>query len=256
MKTKLPAAIAAALACAFAAVQLSAQAIYYTAGHGDLGVSYHPGDTTFGIHWGLDAGATVDGATLTTHTEYAENEVIAWTTATTPLPSSSETWLGVASGPVWRLGSGAYPPDLGFNASGAGDPELWFDTTLAITLTGWNTPEGGEVALRSGASSTASTLFSTYDPASTLDNNTWAFDMSVGHIHLVWYFSVAGTYELTFNWAGTYLGGDTPQEVTGTGTFTFIAGDLPPAIPESATWAAMSGIAVLGLVAWRRRHRS
>lgn len=254
-KTSIFTTIAVATSLAVSATVASAQALYYTAGHGDFGVSYTPGDTTFGLHWGLDAGATVDGETLTIHTEYAPDELIAWTTATNTTPSNSASWLGVTGGStVYRLGTDSYPPNLGFNSSGAGSDEQWFDSTLNITLVGWTTPEGGEVAFLSGSTPSASTLFSTYDPGSTINDNTWEFDMGVGHAHLVGYFSVAGTYELTFNWSGTYIGDGTiePVEVSGTGTFVIQVGEI--AVPEPATYAAIFGVATLALAMWRH-HR-
>lgn len=220
----------------------------YTAGHGDLGVSYTPGDTTFGTHWGIDAGATVDGVFLSQHTEYAPEDLIAYTTALSNTPSNSATWLGVAGGTsVYRLGSDAYPPNLGFNSAGAGADGNWLDSTLYITLSDWSGP--GEVALRSGSSTGSSTIFSTYNIGSTINDNVWEFDMGVGHIHLVWYFSEPGYYELTFDWASTYIGGGAPVDVTGTGTFGFYAG----VVPEPGTWSL--AILGLGLILVFRRQR-
>jgi len=226
--------------------------LLYTAGHGDLGISYTPGSTAFGMHWGVDAGATVGGTTLQSQQDYQPSELIAWTTATTNTPGSSSSWLGVAGGTsVFRLGSESFPPNLGFNTSGAGIDSNWVDSTMFITLSSWSGP--GNVAIRSGSTSGSSTIFSTFAPGVTLDNNTWAMDMGVGHIHLVWYFSQPGTYDLTFDWASTYIGGafaSNPLNVTGTGTYQFQAG----AIPEPQTWALML-LGFLCLIAMKARCR-
>lgn len=234
-------------------VKLPAAALLYTAGHGDIGVSYTPESTNFVLHWGLDAGATVDGATLTTHTEYAPQDLAPYTTAMSNTPSNSATWLGVAGGTsVYRLGSDPFPPNLGFNSSGAGPDSDWLDGILTVTLSGWSDSNPGEVALRSGTSPGASTIFSTYDSDVTIDDNNWQFDMGVGHIHLVWFFSAPGYYELNFGWAGTYIGGESPLDVSGTGTFGFHAG----VVPEPGTWAlALFGLS-MSMVFRRRRQRA
>lgn len=239
------------LTCCLLGAALSAQAqTLYTEGHGDLGISYTPGETTLEALWGIDAGATVDGSVLTSHTTYLPNELAAFTTATTTTPSSSLTWLGVAGGSeAYRLGSNTYPPNLGFNTSGAGPDSDWQDSTMLITLSGWSGP--GEVALRSGSSSGALTWFSTFDESATVNrDNTWEFDMGVGHVHLVWYFSEPGYYELTYDWAGTYIGGESPLDVTGTGTYGFYVG----VVPEPASGALLGGC--LALAAVLRRHRA
>lgn len=227
----------------FLAAPIRAQ-VFYTAGHGDLGVSYSPGDSSFGMHWGIDAGATVDGTVLQSRHDYLPGELVAWITATSATPVNSGTWLGVGGGStVFRLGSDSFPPNLGFNTSGAGDDSNWVDSTMFVTLSNWSGP--GEVALRSGGSSGSSTIFSTFDPGSTIGNNTWGMDMGVGHVHLVWYFSEPGYYELTFDWASTYIGGtyaSNPLDVTGSVTYGFQVG----AVPEPRTLALLGpGLAVL-----------
>jgi surface-anchored protein len=221
---------------------------YYTAGHGDLGVAYTPGETEFEPHWHLGGGAIVNGSPLSTEEEYAPGDAIAWTTATFAAPSGAADWLGVAPGStVFRLGTNSFPPNLGWATEEAGAETDWFDGTINISLTGWNNANRGEFALVSGGNA----LFSTYGASA----NSWDFDVEVGHAHATWYFSQAGYYELSFTWSGLYVGEGAPLEgieVIGAGTFGFQAG----AIPEPSTYAAVFGAAVLGLALLRRRRRA
>lgn len=224
----------------------------YTAGHGDLGVEYTPGETTFTPHWHLGGGAVVNGSPLATDEEYAPGDLVAWTTATFAAPSGSSTWLGVTPGTtVFRMGTNSYPPNLGWSTEEAGVETEWDNGAINISLTGWSNTNPGEFALVTGGNA----LFSTLGNSATVNNNTWAFDVEVGHAHATWYFSNPGAYELTFTWTGLYIGAEAPPEgilVTGTGTFGFQAG----AIPEPSSAAALAGMIALGAVALRRQRRA
>lgn len=195
----------------------------YTAGHGDLDITFS--GSAYVPRWNLDAGATVNGSPLASTATYASAALIADSNATSTTPSTSLTWLGVPGGTtVYRLGNASYPPNLGF-ATHIGSDSDWLNSTITITLSGWSPANPGAVALRSGTSSSAVTWFSTYAPSNTVNSdNTWDFDVGVGHAHLVWYFSAPGYYELEFTWSGTYVGGGGSVPVSGTSTFGFHVG--------------------------------
>ena len=225
---------------------------YYTGGHGDIGVGYTPGETEFEPHWHLGGGAIVNGSPLAAEAEYAPGDLIAWTTTTFAAPSGSGTWLGVTPGTsVFRMGTSTYQPNLGWATEEAGAETVWENGTINISLTGWSNANPGHFALVTGGTA----LFSTVGNAATTNNNSWNFDVEVGHAHATWYFSHAGYYELSFTWTGLYIGTDAPPEgiaVTGTGTFGFQGG----AIPEPSSAAALAGLFALGAVALRRQRRA
>ncbi|MET0262155.1 MAG: PEP-CTERM sorting domain-containing protein [Rariglobus sp.] len=220
---------------------------YYTGGHGDIGVGYTPGESTFEPHWHLGSGAIVNGSAISGDREYAPHEAIAWTTATFDAPSGSDTWLGVASGTtVFRMGSSSFQPNIGWATEEAGFETDWFNGTINISLTDWSSSNPGDFALVASGNA----LFSTYGAS----GNTWAFDVEVGHAHATWYFSQPGYYELSFTWTGLYTGAGSPPEgiaITATNTFGIQVG----AIPEPSSFAVLASLAVLGMTSCLRRRR-
>ena len=237
-----PLAAALVAAALFTTISASAQTVYFTAGHGDIGIEYEAGSNEVEPHWHIGAGATVDGSVLSSGDEYAPDQLIAWTNATLAAPSGSDTWLGVAPGTtVFRMGNNTYQPNLGWGTEEVGFETDWVGETITIQLTGWSASNPGEFALVSGGTA----LFSTFGGST----NSWVFDVAVGHAHAAFYFSDPGYYELTFTWTGEHV---VDGPVTGTGTFGFQAG----AIPEPSSAAALAGLVSLGLVAQRRRRRA
>lgn len=218
------------------------QAVYYTAGHGDIGIAYELGSGAFESHWHVGSGAVVNGVTLSSGAEYAPDELIAWTSSTFAAPTGSTNWLGVAEGTdVFRMGNSTFLPNLGWATEEVGIETDWVDESISIELTGWSGANPGEFALISGSSA----LFSTFGGAA----NNWIFDVASGHAHAAFYFTNPGYYELTFTWTGEHV---IDGLVTGTGTFGFQAG----AIPEPSSAAALAGLVSLGLVALRRQRRA
>lgn len=226
----------------------SAQSIY-TAGHGDMGIEYTPGETEFEPHWHLDAGAVVDGTTLDGGEEFAPDELVARFSGTAGVGTASvANALGVSTGyTAYRTGISAYPPNLGFALEEVGSPSVWLNETITLTLTGFSGP--GEMALSQTISGFGTIVwFSSLGDGYTVANNSWELSVG-GHIHLDWWFSEAGFYEVGFTWNGTYIGGGTPVDVTGTGIFGLQAGVVPE---PSIVGLLASGLLML---AARRRHR-
>lgn len=240
-KSSLNAALLAASSISLASIT-HAQAVYYTAGHGDIGIEYELGSGEFEPHWHIGSGAVVNGVTLSSENEYAPDQIIAWTTSTFAAPTGSATWLGVAEGAdVFRMGNSTFQPNLGWATEEVGIETDWVGETITIELSGWSGSNPGEFALIAGGNA----LFSTFGGST----NNWVFDVASGHAHAAFYFSDPGYYELTFTWTGEHV---VDGLVTGTGTFGFQAG----AIPEPSSAAALAGLVSLGFVTLRRQRRA
>jgi len=207
----------------------SSAQIYYTTGHGDIGIGYEEGELE--PHWHLDAG------------EYAPGEVIARVSSTTLSPGGSVSFLGAADGSTIHVaGSAANQPNLGFGAEEL-DPSDWLGP-ITITL---NVFDGaGNFALyttdRSGA--VADVLFSSFNPGATFANNS--FTMLPGdHQHFTFGFTEVGYHEITLTWSGTHV-------ADGFKSSTAIYGF--EVVPEPSTWALLAvGLVVVMVVAGRRR---
>lgn len=223
----------------------------YTGGHGDLGVEYTPGEDHFHAHWHLDAGSVVNGSTLATGQEFEPDELVARFFGTASVNGTVASALGVSAGhTAYRTGISAYPPNLGFALEEVGSPTDWLDESITLTLTGFSGP--GQMALSQTLGAPFNTTlvwFSSLGDEYTQANNSWGLPVG-GHIHLDWWFSEAGLYEVDFTWEGTYLGLGDPIHVASSGTFGFQVG----VIPEPATWGAIAAGLLAGLAIVRRRR--
>lgn len=201
----------------------------YTDGHGDLGVEYTPGETEFEAHWGIGAGSIVDGDPLPgfEEVEFAPDELVARLFGTASVSNASvASALGVDTGyTAYRTGNTSYPPNLGFALEEVGMPEDWLDESITLTLTGFSGP--GEIAISQTISGFGTIVwFSSNGDAFTVNDNQWAFGVG-GHQHLDWWFTEKGSYTLEFTWTGTYIGGENPVDVQGSGTFGFQVNMIP-----------------------------
>lgn len=220
----------------------------YSSGHGDIGVEYTPGSTEFEAHWHLDSGAMVNGQPLASEQEFEPETLAAYVSTSAAVPTDSVAQaLGVEIGAdVFRTGTSAYPPNLGFGLEEIGDPTDWLNETVSISLTGFSGP--GEMAVSQTISGIGTLVwFSSLGGELTQSDNVWDFGVG-GHQHNNWWFSEEGEYEVSFTWTGTYIGGESPVEVSGTGTYLFQV----QTIPESAAAGWLLGVGALAL-AWRRR---
>lgn len=234
----------------FTTSPVHAQAIY-TEGHGDLGVEYTPGETEFEAHWHIGSGAIVDGQPVPglDGEEFAPDGLVARLTATSSVSNSSvASALGVSTGyTAYRTGITAYPPNLGFALEEIGAPGDWMNETIRLTLTGFSGP--GELAISQTIVGLGTFVwFSSLGDGFTVDDNGWEFAVG-GHQHLDWWFTEAGIYEIGFTWTGTYIGGENPIDVSGSGTFGFQV----DVVPEPGTWGLlMAGLLILGIFGQRR----
>ena len=203
--------------------------IYYTDGHGDIGIGYEGGELE--PHWHLDDG------------EFAPGEVIAKIAATTLSPSSSSAFLGVADGSlIYVAGSSANQPNLGFGAEEL-EPADW-DGPITVTLSGMDGP--GHFALYTLNLSGAVTdvLFSSFDAGETFANNSFTL-LPGDHEHFTFGFTEVGHYEITLTWSGTLSGGGFRSSEA---TFGF------EVVPEPGTWTLLIvGLMAMVIVARKRR---
>lgn len=229
---KLKNAVPLLAALLFSALSLQAQ-VFYTTGHGDIGVGYDPAEQAFEPHWHLGEDE-----------EYAPNEGVAVIQSAGTSPIGSSSALGVPDGTsIWVAGSSARQPNLGF-ATEELDPADW-DGEITLSLTGWTGP--GEFALYTtnlSGSSVVDVYFSTDNPASTFGSNSFGL-LPGDHQHFTFGFTTPGHYEFEFTWTGTHV---TDGEITTSGSFGF------DVVPEPTT----SGLLLIGItvVAAARRRRS
>lgn len=218
-----------------------------TDGHVDIiGIGYveeSPGVFVLEPHTHVEFG-TVDGVGVN-DVEYEAGDL------TMLVPGSTLTarevggqWdpIGVAAGEnhYFLPQSATQADSLGSIFAGIGTEELnpldW-STDISITLTGMTGP--GEFALAQVVLGTPTFYMSTADGISGADVYSQSAD---DHQHFNWYFTEAGDYSLTFDFAATHAE-DGLQTATATYNFTVI--------PEPS--AALLG--VLGVLGLMRRRR-
>jgi len=247
---KLKISAAALLAAALSLTPASAQAIW-NSGHGDLGIGYD--GTALDPHVHLHTGAVVDGTPLVADDEYAPGgarPVIAFSKGQARATGAQWNFLGVnANDTVWTFPAieDLTLPYIGFGA----EDLLAADWTqpFTITLTGL----AGSGALAMGQFSAYTTdIFGfptgniqTFDGISASD----VVNLDAGdHLHFNFAFTQPGIYEATFLIEGVHAV-DGAKSASATYTFEVAA------IPEPSSYAALAGLASLGLVALRRRRR-
>lgn len=207
----------------------SSAQIYYTTGHGDIGIGYEDGELE--PHWHLDAG------------EYAPDEVIARVSSATLSPVSSASFLGVADGSTIRVaGSAANQPNLGFGAEEL-DPSDWLGP-ITVTLNAFDGAGNFSLYTTNLSGAVTDVLFSSFNPSATYANNS--FTMLPGdHEHFTFAFTEAGYHEITLTWSGTHVSDGFKSS---TATYGF------EVVPEPGTWALLGvGLVVVMIVARRRR---
>jgi surface-anchored protein len=227
---KLHNAVPLFAALLFSVFSVQAQ-IFYTTGHGDIGVGYDPSEQAFEPHWHLGE-----------DDEYAPSEVVAVIQSTGSSPAGLSTALGVPDGTsIWVAGSSARQPNLGF-ATEELDSGDW-DGEITLSLTGWTGP--GEFALYTtnlSGTSVVDVYFSTDNPASTFGSNSFGL-LPGDHQHFTFGFTTPGRYEFEFTWTGTHV---TDGVITTSGSFAF------DVVPEPAT----AGLLLIGtIVVAATRHR-
>lgn len=135
--------------------------------------------------------------------------------------------------------------DNGSFLTSGGPPRWEFDPSLPITLS-WTSPAG----YTSG--DTVRLVFS--GPGSPA---TWSGTNETSHTFAAGYFQAGGQYgsSLLYQHQLTpYVGGFGGTDA-GIGIFQTYTNFTLQAIPEPSTYAALLGVAALGLVAWRRRRQ-
>jgi surface-anchored protein len=203
--------------------------VYYSTGHGDLGIAFEEGELE--PHWHLASG------------EYAPGDVVAVVSATRSAPNSSETFLNVAQGTsIYVAGSAAYQPNLGFGAEEL-VPDDWTGP-ITVTLSGLTGPGNFALYTLNLNGDLSNILMSSYNPSSTFANNTLSL-LPGDHAHYTFGFTEAGIYDITLTWSGTHV---TEGFQSASGTFQF------EVVPEPGTWALLTiGLVAMMIVVRKRR---
>lgn len=225
-----------ALAC-----PVSAQ-LFYTQGHGDIGVGYEAGELH--PHWHLGPGAVVNGSPLVVDEEYEPGDLIAVVpNLPSARPAGSEyDILGVSAGAnIWVLPqTGAIDrPDLGLATE-----ELEFDdwtTQIRFELTGFSGP--GDFTLFRMVAGSPVFYMATSDGINP--SQDFRLLSPGGHQHYNWVFTAPGTYDITLTISGTHA---VDGFKSATETFTFNV------VPEPSTFALI-GLSLFALAVLRGRRR-
>ena len=225
-------ALALAPSLTFAQIQLPAD-------HVDFGIGFDEG--ALELHWHDEAGDS----------EYAPHEAYAYiplgSTISRPAGSTWDFSGTVAGGTLYVAPATDQTPSVLF--LGIGSEEIAGGTFAgdSITLRLDSIAGPGAFALwqTDGFGSPIVALSST-------DNTYSSFNLTTGgHDHYNWGFTAPGVYELTFTVSGVLDDGFATLAAD-TATFTFAVGTAP--IPEPSSFAAIGGLAALGLAASRRRR--
>ncbi len=207
------------------------------ADHVDFGIGFH--DDELELHWHDED----------SDTEYAPNEAFVFI----PLSSTFTNpggygFTGTTAGGTVYLAPAVETPGVIF--LGIGTEEIPAGTFVGdvVTLILVNKVGPGEFSLWKESFGGPVVSLSTVS-GSQLFN----FDVATGqHAHFNWGFSAPGLYTLEFMVNGTLADG-LNTNIGDTATFTFAVGTP---IPEPSSFAALAGLAALGLSASRRRRRA
>jgi surface-anchored protein len=226
-----------------------ASAATFISGHVDfIGIGYEGG--VFEPHSHAHAGAVVliDGVPteLTEDTEYELGELIVQT-STTSLRAADAAWnsTGVESGQSYYILSETEIEGQPFIGVGAEEltPGDWnSDITITLTgATGSGITAGGIFSLAQTSGGVPTFFMSTLNGISEAD--VFSMDLNAdAHAHFIWGFTEVGTYNLTFEIAGTHSL-DNVEPATATYTFNVV--------PEPSS-ALLGGIGALALLRRRR----
>lgn len=228
-----------------------AQAQLWTAGHGDIGVALHDDGhgPEFHLHAHLHTGAVVDGSPLAADAEYDAGAITISVPLLTKISAPDNATLtagtGAATGAdLWILpqgNPGANPiPFLGI-ATEELNPADW-STDITFTLGAVTSPSGsGDFSIwQPDGVGGFNFYFSTENGNNTLDQ------LAGVHDHFNYGFTEAGSWLVEITASGTH---NTLGALSDTQTFQFNV------VPEPSAYAALFGLAALGLVAVRRRAR-
>jgi surface-anchored protein len=239
-QTLVPTATAALLFSA------PAQAVLWTAGHGDLGLEGDDGVLEFEVHVGEDDPATVGGMAVS-DTGYEPGD-IEIAVANRQILNSSDNdllnGLGILSGDAISIlpNSESFSDRLGTPLLGFGLEELnsaeWGDITFA--LTGVTGPGFFSVYQVDGLGDPNFFMSTALDGITDDDFATLPAGI---HDDFNFAFSEEGRYQVTLEASGNYIPDGELRSTTG--TFTF-------AVPEPSS-AALLGLGVFGFVLRRRR---
>lgn len=262
-------ALAAAAVFAFTALAVTpARAEVWTLGHGDIGVAYHPAESTTGfemeVH--LETGAVVSGSSVTepAGVAYAPGDAAIRVPATANLRAiqsgSTAVWGGdatgynfVAMGATLGVGQGADLWVLSFSDFDAGfyqTPYLGWATEegfagenfSAVTFrpVSFSGPGGGSMGV---FDESLTPLWVILSGEGTFDGDAFTVPAD-DHVHKVVAFTQPGTYLVGIEASATH---PTHGAVTGQATYIF------QVVPEPSAWVIAGGAAA-GLLVLRRRR--
>lgn len=240
-----------------AGLLLSTQLIiaqHYTAGHADIGVGFEDDGSGYELHphWHTHTGAVIDGTPAMMDGEYEAGDLTAVVPASrefvAPTDATFNTPSGVAAGDsYWSLPQGSVTgvPFLGIGAEEL-DPLDW-NGDVTFELGTVVSPSGtGDFSLYQFDGG-YNFFWSSADAGSNV-----GVDMTPGsHDHFTWVFSETGDWSIEITVSGDYIGSATTTGAySTTETFGF------QVVPEPSAYAAILGMAMLGLVLARRRTRA